>query len=67
MPTSTMPRPLQLFAGHQPMTILTDAVRSLFLAGSAGAEGWQALAWCLGIIAVFVPLSAALYRRRTGG
>ena len=67
VPTSTMPGPLRAFADHQPMTILMDAVRGLFLAGSAGAEGWQALAWCLGIIAVFVPLSAALYRRRTGG
>ena len=63
----TMPGPLRAFAEHQPLTILIDAVRGLFLDGSAGADGWQALAWCLGIIAVFMPLSAAMYRRRTGG
>ena len=65
--TSTMPGPLRTFARHQPFTTLVDAVRGLFLNGSAGADGWPALAWCLGIIAVFVPLSALMYRRRTGG
>ena len=64
---STMPGPLRAFAERQPFTTLVDATRGLFLSGSAGADGWWALAWCAGIIAVFVRLSAAMYRRRTGG
>ncbi|HVF01581.1 MAG TPA: hypothetical protein VNA27_09650 [Rubrobacteraceae bacterium] len=30
-----------------------------------GSHGWQALAWCVGILLVFVPLSVSLYRRTT--
>jgi ABC-2 type transport system permease protein/oleandomycin transport system permease protein len=65
--TSTMPGWLQAFADHQPFTVMVNAVRALFLTGSAGADGWLAVAWCLAILAVFMPLSAAMYRRRTGG
>jgi ABC transporter DrrB family efflux protein len=65
--TSTMPGWLRAFADHQPMTILIDTVRGLLLEGSASGEGWQALAWCAGIVAVFIPLAVTLYRRRTGG
>jgi ABC transporter DrrB family efflux protein len=63
----TMPGVLRVFAEHQPITIMIDAVRGLFLIGSAGARGWQAAAWCLGILAVFIPLSGMMYRKRTGG
>lgn len=65
--TSTMPGWLQVFADNQPLTIIVNAVRGFFLEGSAGADGWQALAWCLAILVVFMPLSMALYRKRTGG
>jgi hypothetical protein len=27
-----------------------------------GSNAWLALVWCLGIVAVFVPLSVRLYR-----
>ena len=67
VPTETMPGWLRLFADHQPITIMVDAARGLFLDGSAGTDGWLAVAWCAGILAVFMPLSMALYRRRTGG
>ncbi|MDQ3702240.1 MAG: ABC transporter permease, partial [Chloroflexota bacterium] len=65
--TSTMPGWLRVFADHQPLTILVNAVRGFFLTGSAGADGWQALAWCVGIIVLFVPLSVSIYKRRTDG
>lgn len=65
--TSTMPGWLRAFADHQPLTIIVNAVRGFFLNGSAGSDGWLALAWCLGILAVFVPLSVTLYKKRTGG
>jgi ABC-2 type transport system permease protein len=62
-----MPGVLRVFAEHQPITILVNAVRGLYLEGSAGSYGWQGVLWCVGIVLVFMPLSAAMYRRRTGG
>jgi ABC transporter DrrB family efflux protein len=63
--TEDMPSWLQTFADHQPMTQVIDAVRGLLLDQSVGSHGWQALAWCMGILLVFVPLSVSLYRRTT--
>ena len=63
--TDSMPGWLQTFADHQPMTQVIDAVRGLLLDQSVGSHGWQALAWCMGILLVFVPLSVSLYRRTT--
>jgi ABC transporter DrrB family efflux protein len=61
--TDNMPGWLEAFADHQPMTQVIDAVRALLLGQPVGSHGWQALAWCLGILAVFIPLSVTLYRR----
>jgi len=61
--TDNMPGWLQTFADHQPMTQVIDAVRALLLGQPVGSHGWQALAWCLGILVVFIPLSVTLYRR----
>ncbi len=61
--TDNMPGWLQAFADHQPMTQVIDAVRAFLLDQPVGSHGWQALAWCLGILAVFIPLSVSLYRR----
>lgn len=63
VPTHTMPGWLQTFADHQPITLVVDAVRALTLGQSASSYAWEALAWCLGILVVFVPLSVSLYRR----
>jgi ABC transporter DrrB family efflux protein len=65
VPTATMPSWLRVVAEHQPFTITVNAARGFFLRGSAGADGWQALAWCLALLAVFIPLAIAAYRRRT--
>jgi ABC-2 type transport system permease protein/oleandomycin transport system permease protein len=67
VPTETMPGWLQVFAENQPITVMVDAARGLFLTGSAGTDGWLAVAWCASIVAVFMPLAMTLYRRRTGG
>ena len=61
--TDGMPGWLQAFADHQPITQVVDAVRGFLLDQPVGSHGWQALAWCLGILLVFVPLSVSLYRR----
>src|SRR5215210_5117978 len=61
--TDNMPGALKAFANHQPITQVIDAVRGFLLDQPVGSHGWQALAWCLGILVVFVPLSVSLYRR----
>jgi ABC-2 type transport system permease protein/oleandomycin transport system permease protein len=61
--TDNMPGPLKAFANHQPMTQVIEAVRGFLLDQPVGSHGWQALAWCVGILVVFIPLSVSLYRR----
>ncbi|HEX6507798.1 MAG TPA: ABC transporter permease, partial [Chloroflexota bacterium] len=71
VPVSTMPSWLQVFAAHQPITYMVDAVRALTLGGAAesllghSAEYWviPSLLWALGIVAVFAPLATLRYRR----
>jgi ABC-2 type transport system permease protein/oleandomycin transport system permease protein len=66
VPVDRMPDWLQTFATHQPVSIFVNAVRALLLGQAVGAEGWQSVAWCLAILAVFIPLSVWLYGRRVG-
>ena len=66
VPVSRMPDWLQGFANHQPVSVFVDSVRALLLGQSVGTNGWQALAWGLGILAVFIPLSVWMYGRRVG-
>ena len=61
--TDNMPGPLKAFADNQPMTHVMDAVRGFLLGQPVGSHGWLALAWCVGILVVFIPLSVSLYRR----
>jgi ABC-2 type transport system permease protein len=71
VPVSTMPGWLQVFAAHQPLTYMVDAVRGLTLGPQAEALLGhptsyfviRALLWSVAIVAVFVPLAVALYRR----
>lgn len=53
------------FAQNQPFTVIVDAVRAFFLNEPVGSRGWQALAWLVGLIVVFAPLSVRLYEKRT--
>jgi ABC-2 type transport system permease protein/oleandomycin transport system permease protein len=63
VPVESMPAALQAFAEVNPFTIVVDAMRSLFLGAPAGNNVWGALAWSLGIIAVFAFLSVQRYKR----
>ena len=71
VPVSSMPSWLQVFANHQPLTYMVDAVRSLTLGPHAHALlghptsyfVTRALIWALAIIVVTVPLAVAKYRR----
>jgi ABC transporter DrrB family efflux protein len=65
VPVDSMPGWLQPFAKHQPVSQTIDAVRGLLLGQPIGTAGWQAIAWCLAIIAVFAPLGVSLYQKRT--
>ncbi len=66
VPTESMPTWLQVFADHQPFTIVVNAVRALFLGQPVGNYIWLTLAWMIGIIAVMIPLATRQYRRRSG-
>ena len=65
--TSTMPGWLQVFADHQPVTIIVNAVRAFLLGEPAGTDGWLAFVWCGALVVIFVPLAVWLYQRRTAG
>jgi ABC-2 type transport system permease protein/oleandomycin transport system permease protein len=58
-----MPGWLQAFAEHQPVSVTVDAVRALTLGGPTTTYVLQAIAWSVGIIAVFAPLAIRRYRR----
>ena len=63
VPVDSMPGWLQPVAEYNPVTVMVDAVRALFIGSPAGNSVWGAVAWCLVILAVFAPLSAWRYRR----
>jgi ABC-2 type transport system permease protein len=73
VPVRTMPSWLRGFAGHQPITPITESIRALLLGHPAGSDQWTtqwttlwvALAWCCGILLASVAGSALLFRRRT--
>lgn len=66
VPVHTMPAWLRGFAGHQPITPITEALRALLLGRPVGSGGWVALAWCAGILAVSIAASGVLFARRSG-
>jgi ABC transporter DrrB family efflux protein len=63
VPVDSMPDWLQAFAEVNPFTIVVDAMRALFIGAPAGNSIWGAVAWSVGLIAVFAPLSVRRYRR----
>jgi ABC transporter DrrB family efflux protein len=65
VPTSTMPDWLRPFAEHQPVSLLINSVRGLVLNQVDASTSLSALAWCVGLLVVFIPLSIWAYGRRT--
>jgi ABC-2 type transport system permease protein/oleandomycin transport system permease protein len=65
VPIDTMPRWLQAFGAHQPITALVNAERALALGGPVASHVLTFLAWCAGLLVVFVALAARVYRRTT--
>jgi ABC transporter DrrB family efflux protein len=63
VPVETMPSWLEPVARNNPFTTMVNATRDLFLGVDAGNAVWGAIAWSLGIIAVFSVLAVWRYRR----
>ena len=71
VPVSSMPSWLRVFAEHQPLTYMVDAVRALTLGPHAQAllghpSSYfvsRSLVWTLAIIAVALPVAVVKYRR----
>src|SRR5438445_5781684 len=71
VPVSSMPSWLQAFARHNPVSVLSDALRGLFHVNPALTTAdtrWaliQSVAWIAALLAVFVPLAVFRYRHST--
>jgi ABC transporter DrrB family efflux protein len=65
VPTSTLPDWLRPFVEHQPVSLLINAIRGLVLNKPDATATWQAIAWCLGLLVVIIPLAVWAYGRRT--
>lgn len=70
VPTSTMPDWLQVFAANQPVTQIANAMRGLMIGAdmlppgmTVGGQVLIAMAWIVGLTAVFAPLAVRMYRR----
>lgn len=70
VPTQTMPDWLRAFADHQPITVITNALRGLMLGEGAllpghtvGGTVIAALLWMAGIAVVFSYLAVRTYRK----
>ena len=62
VPIDSMPSWLETFATVNPFTVFVDAMRALWLGTPAGNSIWGAVAWSVGLIAVFAPIATWRYR-----
>ncbi|KAB2346144.1 ABC transporter permease [Actinomadura rudentiformis] len=63
-PTDMISEGLRHFVANQPVTAVIDAVRALLLDQPVHNNAWLAILWWGGILAVAVPLSNRVFRRR---
>ena len=63
VPVESMPSVLEPIAAANPVSVVVDAMRALWLGAPAGNSIWLAVMWCLVLIAIFAPLAVAKYRR----
>ena len=62
-PTASMPGWLQGFAKHQPVSVATNAIRSLAMGDVYSGDVLYAVAWIVILVIVFVPLASRLYAK----
>lgn len=65
VPTETLPTWLQGFAANQPVTPIIETTRALLMGTPVGSNGVLAIAWCVGILVLAVPVSVWVFKRRT--
>jgi ABC-2 type transport system permease protein len=65
VPVETMRAGLRAVAANQPVTPITETLRGLLLGTPIGSYGWQALAWCAGLLVGAFTTATVLFRRRT--
>ncbi|HVE30979.1 MAG TPA: ABC transporter permease [Mycobacteriales bacterium] len=65
VPVETMRAGLRAVAANQPVTPITETLRGLLLGTPVGSYGWQALAWCAGLLLAAFAAATILFRRRT--
>lgn len=63
VPIESFPGWLQGFAKVNPITINVDAIRALILGTPLTPRLWQALAWILVLLVVFIPVAVRSYRK----
>jgi ABC-2 type transport system permease protein/oleandomycin transport system permease protein len=62
VPVESMPAGLEQVAAANPVSVVVNAMRSLWLGAPAGHDIWLAVVWCLVLIACFAPLAVRKYR-----
>lgn len=62
--TTTMPGPVRAFAEHQPVTPIVNAIRGLYAQQAVASDGWVAVVWCAGLVAIAYALAMVTYRRK---
>ena len=65
VPAEGMNRFLRAFAENQPISHIIEAVRSLMLGTPTGDHVWLSVVWCIGILAISIPITAFIFRRKT--
>jgi ABC-2 type transport system permease protein len=62
-PVQSMPGWLQIWARHQPVSVVVDATRALMVGDPTSGVVLQALAWTVGLLALLIPLAVRRYRQ----
>ena len=57
VPVESMPAGLEQVAEANPVSVVVDAMRALWLGAPAGDACWLAVVWCVVLIALFAPLA----------
>jgi ABC transporter DrrB family efflux protein len=65
VPLETMPEWLAGFAAHSPLTHAADTARALSLGGETLRPALMTIAWCVGLMAVAIPLAVRRFRSMT--
>ena len=63
--TDKLPAVLRAFADNQPLSHVINTMRSWLVGTPMGNSALMAVIWCVGIIAVCMPLAAYMFRHRS--